>query len=154
MNESLYPFSIYIPLILIFYIDRRLSVESGIAISLFIGISLILIAHLKTKTYFHEVRLKDNRLILIGDNTNRPLEVDLPVSETVIQIKSKGGGRGSVNYYLRFINQGKKYEINRLFNWDYGDLISLFHEFKRQKNEKVIWDEKYLLEHMEKKIKR
>lgn len=153
-KQTLYPFLILLPIIFIIYIDQRLTVEaefSIVAVTLFF---LILISHLKAKSCFHEVTIDNDRLILQGDNLNKLLIVELPVSETTIQIKSKGGGAGSIDYYLCFTYQGQKHQINRLFNWNYADLIDLIYDFKREKGEKIIWDEKYLIEHMEKKIGR
>lgn len=149
-KETLNPFLIVLPIIFILYVDRRLSVLAFLSITALTGFIMILIAHLRTKTYFHEVTIENNTLILKGDNLNKPMIIELPVSETTIQIKPKKRSE----FCLYFSYQGQKHTINRLFNWNYSELIDLFYEFKRQKGEKIIWDEKYLIEHMEKKINR
>lgn len=101
-KETFYPFLILLLLIFILYVDRRLTDAVGFVIAAVTLFFLILIAHLKSKSYFHEVTIVNNRLILKGDNLNKPMIVELPLSETTIQIKSKGGGRGKINYYLSF----------------------------------------------------
>ena len=115
------------------------------------GIGLAFAAHLTGRRYIYEVKLMDETIILRGDTMNKALTVKLPISDTEIFVKSKGRGRGNVEYFIRFKHKSKTFDINRLFNWNYTTLLELFHKFKEQKKEKIIWDEKYLLEFMEKK---
>lgn len=82
-------------------------------------------------------------------NTHWRKEFNIPASS--IQIKSQGKGRGNVEYYFRVSSQNHSIKINYDFNWDYPSLLGMFHEFKRIKGEKIIFDEKYFLDIMEKK---
>ena len=119
-----------------------------------LGLGLAITAHANAKSYFYEVEIREGFLFLRGQSVNKPITVKLPISRTEIYLKSKGRGRSNNEYYIRFKHGKKSYDVNRLFNWNYLTLVDLFHEFKKQKGEKIIWDEKYLIEFMEKKSKR
>ena len=80
----------------------------------------------------------------------KPIEIRLPISETSIHGKSQGS-MYKQEYFIRFIHDNKSYDINRLSNWKYSDLLDLFNAFKEAKGEQIIWDEKYILDLMEKK---
>ena len=47
----------------------------------------------------------------------------------------------------------KKYRINRLFNWNNFTLYEIFKTFKTVKKEKIIIDEKSLIDGIEKRAK-
>ena len=150
-KEFLFGFLILTAMILLAHFKASSTVETTATLIGLTGLGLALTAHLTAKTYFYEVEINKNSLTLRGDSANRSLTIELPISETNIYPKSKGKGRGNVEYFIRFKHNNKTYDINRLLNWNYAILLELFHEFKKQKNEKIIWDEKYLLEFMEKK---
>ena len=75
------------------------------------------------------------------------------LKEEIKKLKNKDNDVIKNTLWCNCNHNNKTYDINRLFNWNYTTLLELFHEFKKQKNEKIIWDEKYLLEFMEKKSK-
>ena len=152
-KEFLFGFLILTSIILYVHFKNSSTIEIAAAFIGVTGLGLALTAHFTAKTYFYEVEINENSLTLRGDSVDKPLTIELPISETNIYPKSKGKGRGNVEYFIRFKHNNKTYDINRLFNWNYSTLLELFHEFKKQKNEKIIWDEKYLLEFMEKKAK-
>ncbi len=129
------------------------TVELTVSIIVFSGVGLALAAHLKARKYFYQVELIGKTLILKGDLNNTPLTIELPIDSTEIRIISKGNGHGNVDYFIRFKHGKKTYDVNRLFNWNYSTLLDLFHRFKEDKGEKIIWDEKYLLDFMEMKSK-
>ena len=152
-KEFLFGFLILTSIVLYIHFKNSSTIEITAAFIGVTGLGLTLTAHFTAKTYFSEVEVNENVLTLRGDSANKPLTIELPISETDIYPKSKGKGRGNVEYFIRFKHNNKTYDINRLFNWNYSTLLELFHEFKKQKNEKIIWDEKYLLEFIEKKSK-
>jgi hypothetical protein len=98
-----------------------------------------------------EVEFINDLLIITGFNFNSQWKSEVKIADSKIEIKSKGRGRGNVDYYLRVISKDKHIDINRAFNWDYFTLLNIFHEFKKLKGEKIIFDEKYFLDIMEKK---
>lgn len=150
-KKFLFGFLIYAAIILYVHFKNSSTIEvTGLMIGI-AGFGLALVAHLIAKKYFYEVELIDGKVILRGDSMNKLITVKLPIPETNIFVKSKGKGRGNVEYFVRFKHISGTFDINKLFNWNYETLLELFHAFKETKNEKIIWDEKYLLEFMEKK---
>ncbi|AYB29329.1 hypothetical protein [Chryseolinea soli] len=118
-----------------------------------IGLVIGFFAVVRARTFIYEVRFLDGNLLVAGSHYNTRWEKQFDIRTTVVQIKSQGRGPGRVNYFLRMVSGGKKVDINRSLNWDYTALLTIFNEFKRNKGEKIIFDEKYYLEIMEKKEK-
>jgi hypothetical protein len=112
-----------------------------------------LISLSNAKTYINELNFLDDKLIVVGHDYDSPWEKQFSIKNSNIKINSKGRGRGKVGYYFTITSGDLKVEINRSFNWDYSTLLIMFNEFKRVKNEKIIFDEKYFLDIMEKKSK-
>jgi hypothetical protein len=117
------------------------------------GLTYGIISIYLAKTFINEVRFLENKLIVVGHDFDSRWEREFDITDSTIQIKSKGRGRGKVDYFLRIISNNKVADINRSFNWDYPTLLLLFHEFKKIKGEKIIFDEKYFLDIMENKSK-
>lgn len=149
-KNFLFAFLFYFSIVLYSLLQSHLTIEFSISVILLIGIGLVLSIHLKSRKYFYEVEITEKSVFLKGDYINKPLLIDLPITKTDIIIKSSGR---PVQYFIRFRNESKNYDINQFYNWNHDTLIQLFHSFKEAKKEKIIWDEKYLLEFMEKKAK-
>jgi hypothetical protein len=115
------------------------------------GIVYMIIALFKARTLVNEVRITEDKIIVTGHNFNARWDREIDIKASDIKIKSQGRGRGNVEYYLRIVSPDKIVDINKSFNWDYSSLLTIFHEFKRIKEEKIIFDEKYFLDIMEKK---
>jgi hypothetical protein len=118
-----------------------------------LGVVYMIMAVFKAKTFVTEVKIADDKIIVTGHDFDRRWDKELNIKNSDIKIKSKGRGRGNVEYYLTIISPDSKLDINRSFTWDYFSLLTIFHEFKRIKGEKIIFDEKYFLDIMEKKAK-
>ncbi|MFN7495563.1 MAG: hypothetical protein ACK5RG_21765 [Cyclobacteriaceae bacterium] len=102
-------------------------------------------------TVVTEVEFLEQRMIITGYRVNTRWQKEFDIAASSIQIKSQGKGRGNVEYYLRVSSQNQAIKINFDFNWDYPSLLGIFREFKSIKGEKIIFDEKYFLDIMEKK---
>jgi len=72
------------------------------------------------------------------------------IEDVSVKIKSTGS-KWNRDYYLEFHTPNDTFSVNRLQSWDYKILVKLFREFKNSKNEKVIFDDEYWLDVMEKK---
>lgn len=118
------------------------------------GVVYMAIALLKARDFIDEISITDSKLIVRGDTFNTRWEKEIDIRTSDIKIKSTGRGRGRVDYYVRIVSTAGTVDINRSFNWDYASLLTLFNEFKRIKGEKIIFDEKYFLDIMEKKARR
>ena len=110
-----------------------------------------LVSIVSAKTFISGIIFVDDNLIVIGHDYDSPWEKKFNIKNSNIKIRSKGRGRGKVDYYFTITSGDVKAEINRSFNWDYSTLLTIFNEFKRVKKEKIIFDEKYFLDIMEKK---
>lgn len=75
----------------------------------------------------------------------------LNIKDCVIRIRSYAITRWNIEYYLEIKSKNKSYYINRKFNLDYNEVLEIFELFKNNKNEKIIYDEKYLLDLIRKK---
>jgi hypothetical protein len=117
------------------------------------GIAYLTVALFKARTFVNEVKIIGDKITVTGHNFGSRWDKELDIKNSDIKIKSSGQGRGNVEYYLRIISDGNSVDINRSFNWDYPSLLTIFHEFKKVKGEKIIFDEKYFLDLMEKKVK-
>jgi hypothetical protein len=116
------------------------------------GIVYLIIALTKARTFVNEVKIDGDKITITGHNFDLRWDREFDIKNSDIKIKSVGQGRGKVEYYLRIISSDNSVDINRSFNWDYPSLLTIFHEFKKIKGEKIIFDEKYLLDMMVKKV--
>lgn len=101
----------------------------------------------------YEVHFTETTIRIVGSTRNNRWEKEFDVKTSTIEIRSKSKSRGDIRYYLRIKSGNKSQDINRTFNWDYPALLAIFHEFKRIKEEKIIYDESYYLDIMERKSK-
>ena len=115
------------------------------------GLIYVIVASFRARTFDNEVKITEDKIVVTVYSFNSPVDKEFDIKTSDIKIKSKGQGRGNVEYYLRVSSSDKAVDINRSFNWDYSSLLTIFNEFKRIKGEKIIFDEKYFLDIMEKK---
>lgn len=115
------------------------------------GVVYMIVALFKARSFVNEVTITEDKIIVTGHNFDSRWDKEIDIKTSDIKIKSEGRGRGNVEYYLRIISSDKTVDINRSFTWDYSSILTIFHEFKRVKGEKIIFDEKYFLDIMEKK---
>ncbi len=148
----LYEMLIYTPIIIFSHYMVFPASEEPLHLEILFSTMLILILFIILKHYavikqnFYQVEITGKDIVLFGDIWNKSILINLSIAETDISIKSKHHG-----YYIRLTNKSKEHDINKMFNWNYEVLIKLFQTFKEVKKEKIIWDEKYLLEYMKKK---
>ena len=115
------------------------------------GVVYMLVALFKARTFVNEVKIAKDKIIVTGHNFDSRWDKEIDIKTSDIKIKSEGHGRGNVEYYLRIISSDKTVDINLSFTCDYSCLFKIFHEFKRIKGEKIVFDERYFLDIMEKK---
>jgi hypothetical protein len=150
-KEFLAGFLIVTAIILYTYIKEKNDFGLFGLMVLSFGLVYMIVALFKARTFVNEVRITDDKIIVTGHTFDTRWDKEINIKTSDIKIKSKGHGRGNVEYYLRIISDDKMVDINRSFTWDYSSLLTIFHEFKRIKGEKIIFDEKYFLDIMEKK---
>jgi hypothetical protein len=104
-------------------------------------------------TFVYEVKFTEDKIIVGGADINSHWQKEFHIKNSQIDIKSEGRGGTNIGYYFTLSSGKLSIDINRTYNWHYSTLLTIFHEFKRLKGEKIIFDEKYILELIEKKVK-
>ncbi|MFD0998173.1 hypothetical protein ACFQ21_02605 [Ohtaekwangia kribbensis] len=102
-------------------------------------------------TFVNEVKFTEDKIIIGGASINTHWHKEFEIRNSRIEITSEGRGGTKIGYYFTLSSPGQSVDINRTFNWNYTSLLTIFNEFKRLKGEKIIFDEKYFLDIMEKK---
>ncbi len=133
----------------IYFKDRKDIGRIGLMILGF-GFVYLIISLIKAKTFVNEVKITEGKIIVTGHDFDSRWEKEIDIKTSDIKIKSKGS-RVKVDYYFTIVSGNRSVDINRSLNWDYFSLLTIFREFKRIKGEKIIFDEKYYLDIMEKK---
>ncbi|MBT1711161.1 hypothetical protein KK062_23155 [Fulvivirgaceae bacterium PWU5] len=101
----------------------------------------------------NEVHFANDKILIVGYTLNTRWEKEIDIKSSRIEIRSKNTGRSRDEYYLRIKSSNKSQDINGTYNWDYTSLLTIFHEFKRIKGEKITSGEEYDLDIMDKKSK-
>ena len=104
-----------------------------------------------TKRFVSEIEFNHQTISISGYDFNTIWRETYNLEDVNIKIRSVARGKGRYEYVLRFSTPKTNYIINDLFNWNYFELIKIFTEFKNSKNEKIILDEKFMIDNMEKK---
>lgn len=119
---------------------------------LFILFVLLIITLNESKKYIYEVRIDSNEIKFYGYDFDKEWIEKCQIKDVAIQIsehRSKSGG--IIGYCIIFKNANKKVTINKLYNWNNFTLYKLFTEFKKEKGERIIIDEKSLLDGIKKR---
>ncbi|WP_281322239.1 hypothetical protein [Flavobacterium aestivum] len=108
--------------------------------------------YINSINFISEIRIDKEKITLIGYEFNSKWEEKIDIKRTEIKIKSKGG-KSNIQYLLRLSCDKEVYDINKLFNWDYFTIVEIYKEFKKNKEEKIILDEKFILDNVLNKAK-
>lgn len=138
--------------ILVFSTDKNTHILFTIAIVYFIAVLLVSIY--RSINYIYEVQIEANKIRFIGERYNQKWVEVIEIQNLDIFIEEEHT-RSRRNYFLVFeSNDNRKFIVNRKFNWSYFMLYKLYKEFKKAKSERIIWDEKFLLDGIEKNAKK
>jgi len=103
------------------------------------------------KHYVNEITINDEAITFICETYNEKWENKFELKNTNLNFKRKGS-RFNPEYILKINSLDNSFEINEYNNWNYSVLIEIYKLVKSLKKEEIIWDEKYMLENVEKKI--
>jgi hypothetical protein len=117
------------------------------------GIPYALLQFYNSVQFVNEIAFIDGKMMIRGYDFNTAWETELDIKHSKIEIKAKPGRTPKPGYFLRVTSARQVYDINKSFSWDYNALIDIFQEFRTRKGEKIILDEKFLLENIRKKAK-
>ena len=107
----------------------------------------------KSKTYIYKLTFNENNLIFEGETFNKKWKETINIKDITIKIIGEPA-RNICNrvYFLKFKNFRKNYSINSIETFSDNDLLSIFNYYKETKNEKIEYDDKYLIERIQEKI--
>ncbi len=109
----------------------------------------------KTKKNIHKIGFdKDDNIILEGETYNKIWEDLINLDQSKIFIKGKPSRTGicGVLFKIKLKNTKVNYTINLFNNFTEKEILDFFNEFKHRKKEKIILDEKLILNRIQEKI--
>ena len=109
---------------------------------------------LEAINYIYEVQINSTEIKILGTKFDENWERKFDVKKVNIKIIERRSKTNiNVGYFIDLITEEKKYRINKLLNWNNFTLYELFKTFKNAKGEKIIIDEKSLIDGIEEKAK-
>ena len=121
-------------------------------------ISIILIKFIisKSKTNIHIISFNENNITFDGETFNKKWKKSINIKETKIVLKSLASRRGicSVIFYLKFKNDKETFIINSFETYSDEEILEIFNEFKKLKEEKIILDERLVIYRIQEKIEK
>lgn len=127
------------------------NIISILFILFFLFVTLYLIYN-ESKVFVYKIEFDNEKLNIFGSNFNNDWIETFDIKTVNIQIKVSVSKTGYVKgYTLVFKNTKKKIVVNKLHNWNNFALYMIFIEFKKSKGEKIITDEKSLIDGIKKK---
>jgi hypothetical protein len=117
---------------------------------------LVIIIINKSKSNIDLISFEENTLILCGETFNKRWKKSLNLKETNIEIKSipSRNGLQDVIFYLKIKNKNDNYIINSLNTFSDEGIIKIFNEFKKHKEEKIVFDERFAISRIQEKIEK
>ena len=146
-------FFFFFSIILFSIKDNKFGIIQTIFAVFFLTI-IVIITLKESIDYIYEVRIDSKNIKIYGYKLNQKWEKTLDLRKVNIQIIERRSKTGSiVGYLIDLKTKEKKFRINKLFNWNNFRLYELFNTFKSIKEEKIIIDEKSLIDGIEKRAK-
>ncbi|MCC9074161.1 hypothetical protein LNQ49_21460 [Flavobacterium sp. F-65] len=128
-----------------------------VIIELILCIILISIVFYRNKSFFIQtISFDKNTILLQGEIFNNEYRKELDIKETNIELRCLSSKQGleSVLFYIRLKNKKDKYTINLFDTFSDEQIIEIFNEFKKHKEEKIIMDEKIDILRIQEKIEK
>ena len=119
-----------------------------------LSIFLLLKFYLKTRLIINKITFENNNILFEGDKFNTTWKKSIEITNSEIFIISEGSKTGicGAKFHLKFKNKKDNYILNYYQNFSNHELVKIFKEFKSIKEEKIIIDEKLLLNRIQEKI--
>ena len=110
----------------------------------------------ESKTNIHIITFDEEKIILEGETFNKKWEKTINIKETQIILKNIASRNGicGVVFYIKLHHSKIFYTLNKFETYSDDKIIEIFNEFKRLKEEKIIIDEKIILNRIQEKIKK
>jgi hypothetical protein len=116
----------------------------------------ILLAINKSKTHINKIIFQENNIELQGVTFNEEWKESINIKTTKIFLKSKGSKQGlcGATFFIDLKNSNNHFIINRFQTFSDQEIIEIFNELKKIKEEKIIIDEKLILNKIQEKIEK
>ncbi|MBF4465156.1 hypothetical protein [Flavobacterium sp. LC2016-12] len=119
---------------------------------LFFLFVFLFITYDESKEFVYKIEFENENINIFGSNFDNDWIEKFEIKKVNIQIRNRVSKTGSViGYKIVFKSAKKKITLNRLYNWNNFALHQIFTEFKKLKGEKIIIDEKSLIDGIKKK---
>src|SRR5690606_22643654 len=124
----------------------------NLVLFLIIGYSIIwgIVTHFKVRDSINRIVINEGNILIEGTEFNTEWRESDIIENSSVKIKSKGFGRGNVEYYLKIYLADSTHIINNRKEWDYNDLIKIYNHISKGKFDQ---ENKDLLENMKLKAK-
>lgn len=108
------------------------------------------------KSIINKVIIDESNIKLKGENFKTEWEKVISLKETKIEVKgnSSRSGLSGVTFYIKLKTKDNSYIINSFQTFSDKQIIEIFNEFKKYKEEKIILDEKLYLMRIQEKIEK
>ncbi|WP_337967009.1 hypothetical protein [uncultured Flavobacterium sp.] len=106
----------------------------------------------ESKVFVYKIEFENEKINIFGSNFDDDWIEIFEIKKVNIQTKVDVSKTGYIKgYSLVFKNTKKKITLNKLYHWNNFTLYQIFIEFKKRKEEKIIIDEKSLIDGIKKK---
>lgn len=110
---------------------------------------VIYFANRNSKNYVYQINIENNNVIFHGESYSEEWKEVIPAKEINVAFKSTGS-RFNIFYILKFKTANNLFEINEHNDWHPDLLVELFEKVKELKGEKIILDEKIIMDQVKK----
>lgn len=109
-----------------------------------------------SKTNIHRITFHENNIELQGVTFNEEWKKSINIKGTKIFLKSKGSRQGlcGATFFIQLKNATDSFSINRFQTFSDQEIIGIFNKFKKLKEEKIIIDEKLIVNRIQEKIEK
>lgn len=135
---------------------KLLTHSQSIIIQSLFSLFFIVFIIFESKTNIHKITLNNEKTILEGETFNKKWKKSISIKETKIILKGIPSRNGicSVIFYLKFKNLKNTYTLNKFETYSDEELLEIFNEFKKLKEEKITLDERLVIYRIQEKIEK
>lgn len=132
--------------------NNNISILISILFILFFLFVSLYTTYDESKEFVYKIEFENEKIIIYGSNFDNDWVEKFEIKKVNIQIRKIVSKTGSImGYMIVFKSTKKKIILNKLYNWNNFVLHQIFTEFKKLKGEKIIIDEKSLIDGIRKK---
>ena len=108
----------------------------------------------RSKNNIHKISIDKNIVILNGETFNKKWETIVEIAKIRIVLSTRASRQGicGCEFYIKLKNDNMNYCLSSFNSFSDEELISIFNEFKISKGEKIIINEKLILNRIQEKI--